>query len=190
MTLTLITGPRGAGKTSLCLNAAKRARANGWSVAGLLSPARFEHNYKVGIDVLDLASGQRRLLAQRRSKTTDNAPPTSLALRKLRTELANAPNFTRLRQPETSNWRFTPDALAWGAEILQRATPCDLLIVDELGALEFERNEGWLVALNIIAHRNYRHALVVVRPKLLKTAQSHWPWAKVWQVDGKLANNQ
>jgi nucleoside-triphosphatase THEP1 len=27
--------------------------------------------------------------------------------------------------------------------MLKSATPCDLLVVDELGPLEFERREGW-----------------------------------------------
>ncbi len=184
--LILLTGPRGAGKTSLCLHKAEKARANGQSVAGLLSPARFERNYKVGIDALDLRSGQRRPLAQRRSKTktTGSAPFDLSASLKLRTELAEVTSFAHLRQPETSNWRFDPDTLAWGAEVLRQATPCDLLIIDELGALEFERNGGWSVALDIIAHGNYRRALVVVRPELLKIAQSRWPWAEIWRVSG------
>ena len=35
------------------------------------------------------------------------------------------------------------EVLAWGTRILQQATPCDLLVVDELGPLKFERGEGW-----------------------------------------------
>ncbi|HEY83524.1 MAG TPA: hypothetical protein G4N96_00215 [Chloroflexi bacterium] len=174
--LTLLTGPRGAGKTSLCLHKAEKARADGQTVAGLLSPARFERNYKVGIDALDLRSGQRRPLAQRRSKATGGAPFDLSASLKA--------GFAHLRQLETSNWRFDPDALAWGAEVLRQATPCDLLIIDELGPLEFERRGGWLVALDIITQGDYRHALVVVRPELLEVAQNRWPWAEIWQVGG------
>ena len=163
--LTLLTGPRGAGKTSLCLDMANKAKAAGQIVAGLLSPARFEGNYKVGIDVLDLRSGRRYPLAQRRSKKPDGAPISG--------------------EPETNNWRFDAEALAWGAEVLQQATPCDLLIIDELGPLEFERKGGWLVALDIIDRGDYHRALIVARPKLLATAQSRWPWAQIWRIEGK-----
>ena len=64
-------------------------------------------------------------------------------------------------------FRFDPAALAWGAEVLARATPCDLLVVDELGPLEVERGEGWAAALDLLRTGAFRLAFVVVRPELV-----------------------
>ncbi len=51
--------------------------------------------------------------------------------------------------------------------MLESATPCDLLIVDELGPLEFERNEGWPAGLAAIDSAAYKVGVVVIRPELL-----------------------
>jgi nucleoside-triphosphatase THEP1 len=55
---------------------------------------------------------------------------------------------------------------------LRAATPCDVLVVDELGPLELIHGKGWIVALDILQARNYRAALVVVRPCLLENFQA------------------
>jgi hypothetical protein len=72
--------------------------------------------------------------------------------------------------------------MAWGNDVLGAATPCDLLIVDELGPLEFERNRGWTDGLAAVDSGDYRHALVVVRPQLLPAARARWPHAQVVDV--------
>ena len=62
--LILLSGPIGAGKTTLCERAAAAARERGLRVAGVLAPAIVEDGAKVGIEAVDLASGKRRLLAR------------------------------------------------------------------------------------------------------------------------------
>ena len=62
---------------------------------------------------------------------------------------------------------FDPEALAWGARALTRALPCDLLVVDEMGPLEVERQQGWVAALDLLRAGRFRMALVVVRPELV-----------------------
>ena len=99
------------------------ARQRDRHCAGLLSPAHFEGTRKVGIDLLDLGTGISRPLAE-----ADDRPS---ALR-------------------TLAYRFNADTLEWGAAVLNRATPCDLLLVDELGPLELKRGEGWVNALEIL----------------------------------------
>lgn len=68
-------------------------------------------------------------------------------------------------------FRFDPETLAWGGEVLAHATPCDLLIVDELGPLELERGHGWRGALDVLAAGGYTLAVVVVRPELAERVQ-------------------
>jgi len=64
-------------------------------------------------------------------------------------------------------FRFDPETLAWGNEVLTHATPCHLLVVDELGPLEIERGEGWQKAFDLLRQTNFTLALVVVRPELV-----------------------
>ena len=57
--------------------------------------------------------------------------------------------------------------------------PCDLLVVDELGPLEFERGRGWTAGLAAVDSGAYGAALVVVRSGLLERARTRWPGAEV-----------
>ena len=156
--LYLLTAPRGAGKTTFCHALVEQARAAGWDVAGLLSPAVFENGVKTGIAAENLRGGETR----------------SLACATLH------PNL----QPETfdlqlGSWLFSSAALTWGNQVLGSSLPCDLFIVDELGPLEFLRGEGWVNALEALRYPRYRLGLVVVRPELLEIARQILPITQV-----------
>jgi nucleoside-triphosphatase len=69
-------------------------------------------------------------------------------------------------------YRFDPRVLSWASEALARALPCDLLVVDELGPLEIEREQGWAGALDRLHEGRFRLAIVVVRPELLARVQA------------------
>lgn len=154
--LILITGPIGAGKTAFCLAAVDWARTLGWKVAGLVSPPVFESKVKVGIDVVDVRSGERRRLARLRLDSTG-----AIA---------------------TEHWTFYEDVLRWGNQVLGDVLPSDLLVVDELGPLEFERGQGWLAGLTALDSRLYRLGLASIRPELLDLARRRWPDAEVEYV--------
>ena len=66
-------------------------------------------------------------------------------------------------------WSLDPDAMQWGTNILRAASPCDVLVVDELGPLELKHNKGWTVAWEVLDARNFVVALIVVRPSLIQT---------------------
>lgn len=84
--------------------------------------------------------------------------------------------------PHTAGWRFDPAVLAWGNTVLQAACPCDLLIIDELGPLEFERSEGWLAGLSAIDAGNYRWGVAVIRAELLAAGQRRWPTTEIISI--------
>jgi nucleoside-triphosphatase THEP1 len=142
----VITGPRGAGKTTSCQNLVSEARKMDWDVAGILSPAVFVDGVKAAIDALDLRRGEQHTLARL-------APPGQT---------------TSIR---TETWLFDEDTLEWGNRVFQLATPCDLLVVDELGPLELERHQGWTAALEAVRSRAYHLCLLVLRPELVHHAQ-------------------
>ncbi len=143
--IVLLAGESGAGKTILCGRIIAELETQGLQVAGLLTPPRFADGSKIGMDAQDIRTGARRALAERGARAADVS---------------------------TENWHFHADGLAWGAQILRTATPCDVLIVDELGPLELLRNEGWISAIDLLRARQYRRALVTVRPALLPHLQA------------------
>ncbi len=143
--IILLTGESGCGKTTLCQRVVATLRARGANVAGVLSLPRFARGEKIGMDVADVRTGERVALAER---VATGAGTANLA------------------------WKFDDAGLARGAQILRAAPPCDVLIVDELGPLELVHHVGWIGALDILRARNYRAALVVVRPSLLENFQA------------------
>lgn len=144
----VVTGGRGAGKTTFCRQAAALAHAASLDAAGILSPARIEAGEKTGIYVADVRTGAQRLLAAARVGEVRGFP--------------------------LGRWHFDPAAIRWADEVLVRATPCDILIIDEIGPLELDLRRGltaWESALNSGA---YRAALVVVRCELESRLRDGW----------------
>lgn len=72
-------------------------------------------------------------------------------------------------------FRFDPKILAWGNDALMHATPCHLLVVDELGPLEIEQEQGWQQAFEVLHEAKFDMALVVVRPELVTRVQLKLP---------------
>jgi nucleoside-triphosphatase THEP1 len=72
-------------------------------------------------------------------------------------------------------FRFDPETLAWGNDVLARAVPCHLLVVDELGPLEIERGQGWPKAFDVLRGTDFALAVAVVRPELSAQAQRKLP---------------
>ncbi len=148
--LILVTGLTGSGKTTWCARLADEAAARGLRVAGLLSPAVFVAGGKAAIDVVDLVTGERHRLADLRG--------------------GGAHLLT------VGQWQFYPEVIAWANRALRDLPDPDLLIIDELGPLEFGRHNGFLAALALLDARHHRAACVVVRHSLLSQARARWPW--------------
>ena len=78
-------------------------------------------------------------------------------------------------QVTQGSYRFDPEALRWGAELLVRTARCDLLVIDEMGPLEVEQGQGWAVAIDVLRERRFLLGLAVVRPELINKVQSLLP---------------
>ena len=142
-TVILVSGERGAGKTAALLCVRKAALAAGLTAGGFLSVARFAEGEKVGIDVLDAATGALYPLAE---------VGEGGAIR-------------------TGRYRFHPAGIVAGLRFAQDGQGADVFFADELGPLELERGEGWADALPLIAARAFGVGFVVVRPSLLAVVQ-------------------
>ncbi len=155
--LTILTGSVGSGKTTLCARLLELANERSLQVGGVYSPAVMEREKKIGIDLLTLPNSERRRLAVARET------PDAQALIK--------------------RWVIDDAVVAWGNAHLARLAPPELLIIDELGPLEFSAGSGFQAAFPLLDGRNYRWGVVVIRPNLLALAQARWPWAQVIALD-------
>jgi nucleoside-triphosphatase len=153
----LVSASSGDGKTTWLASLAEAALLRGWRVGGVLSPAVFEQGVKTGISLENLATGERRLLARAADR-------------------AEAGGFSSSHTP---GWSFFPAALEWGNQVLAAQPACDLLIIDELGPLEFRQGGGLSAAFDLLARGAYRLACLSVRPELLDTFQQRWPASRV-----------
>lgn len=161
--LIFLTGPRGAGKTSWCLDLVAQAKTLNLTQGGLVSPPVFANGRKIAIDLLDVASGARRRLAYHRRYSIDD-------------------QVADLTGAATDDWQFDSRVLDWGNKNLERLGECDLFILDEVGPLEFLYRQGLQTGLRYIDARRYRLMVVVVRSILIPLAKERWPWAQVLQI--------
>lgn len=150
----LISGRSGCGKTTFCthfLEGLPETICSSWRIRGILSPPLMRGGERCGILAVNLETNERRQLATRNHGEEDGI--------------------------HTTRWRFNPQALRWCNRVLAGAIPCDLLIIDELGPLEFEQGRGYLEGLKAVDSGQFQLALVVVRTRLLERALERWPSA-------------
>ena len=155
--INLITGERDVGKTILCSNLIEKLKIKGYSVAGIISPGRYHDNVKVGITALNIKNGENIKLAY-------YSPGWDIE--------------NRLRV-----WKMNSDAILWGNDVLIKSIPCDVLILDEIGYLEFEKNSGWNKSFEILEEKSFKIAFVVVRIDLIEAALSHWDKAQILKIE-------
>jgi nucleoside-triphosphatase THEP1 len=159
----LLTGERGIGKTGVCQRVVREARERGLACAGVVSPAVFEDGEKTGITLVEVATDEYRPLA-----VAEDLPPGV----------------------RWGKYRFVPEALEWGAQVLEAATPCDLLVVDELGPLELEADQGLVAALDVLNAGGFSLALVVVRPELVEKLRERLGGRVAQILEVTLANRE
>ena len=214
-TISVITGRRGVGKSTLCARVVEAARQCDLSVAGVLT----ERDAIASVDgaerdsascesmpagpapsrgaaggqryLVDLGTGERMPLG-RVCSTSEQAGPAAAGKRGP-VDRGVAPNGGAAvderkaadergpvdeRCPASGGdrlapgFRFDPEVFERGARVLAHATPCDLLVVDELGPVELLGGRGWANALEVLRRGNFGTALVVCRPELLEVLEA------------------
>lgn len=147
-TTVTITGPTGAGKTTLAAAVVECLRARGARVAGILAPGLLEDGRRTGFDIVNLATGERLALARER-------------------QVAPGPHA------RWSRFGFTDEGLAVGHRALGGdAMGADVIVVDEVGPFELAGG-GW--AGDLDALRGGEAALLlVVRESVLEEVRARW----------------
>ncbi|MBQ6454621.1 MAG: hypothetical protein IJJ32_00835 [Eggerthellaceae bacterium] len=188
--LFILTGDIQVGKTRWLMRTLNSLEESGVLVGGVLTPGVWRHRSpqeitdasgagecgeyeKLGIDALLLPERGRISFARPASWGVDGADA----------QRANQSREAKL------GWNISEDALAainahFDALFAQAgsAEKPGLLVVDELGRLELERNGGLTSALSMLdagPTKAYPHALIVVRDWLLSFA--HQRFAEAWQ---------
>jgi nucleoside-triphosphatase THEP1 len=154
--LTLITGPIGSGKSAWCYIFFEKSHANGLKIGGVLSRPIFREGHKIGIDLMDLITGQIKRLANLRTAESKGLM--------------------------TRRWEFDLQTMNWANQVLRNLPPCDIVIIDELGPLEFSRDEGFQEGMHIVDDKRFPEIYAVVRPELVSRSLQRWPWAEVLDV--------
>jgi hypothetical protein len=122
-------------------------------VEGVVSPARTLGDEKIGIDLVNLATGEQRELARRPKETSEGY-------------------LTRI-------WCIDPATLSWGNRVLREVHGTGLLILDEIGPLEINRGIGLMDGLELIDQKRYCYACLTIRPAFLEHALDRWQVSQV-----------
>ena len=152
----IISGESGSGKTLWCMRLFHEAKSRNLDVKGLVSIPVYERDVKTGFNLQNLESGLFKPLGFKNIKLDGLLP--------------------------VGSWNFDNSTIKWGNQILGNIQNCQLLIIDELGPLEFVDKGGLQKAIEILDSNRYEKAIVVVRPSLLDQATSIWPSAEVIHI--------
>jgi nucleoside-triphosphatase THEP1 len=160
VTSVVLTGEVHIGKTTVCRAVAELTRERGYCVRGILTPPILDpKGRRLGIEAIDLASGERRELARvwrgRRKQEED----------------------WNWDGPQMGPYFFDPAVLEWAHDAIARgiALDCDLLIIDEIGRLELEQGLGFSQVLDLLGTSIVVRSLLVVRASLLEAFHQRLP---------------
>lgn len=139
-TLILWTGPKHSGKTTAATELTEAMRRSGFTVGGFLAPSIYRQKQLVGFDILDLHSGHRARLAERKPKGSD-----------------------------VVGFAFRDQGVQLGKQALQSAVTSrvDLVAVDEFGPLELD-GRGWRSDVESLLASSVPVLLLVVRDDVVE----------------------
>lgn len=164
--LYFLTGTKQCGKTSWLKGLIDEAAKIGGAqfIDGIITPAVFEGDEKVGIDVMLLPSQETLPLA----RIPEECRASGIVDGGTRVE----------KSGKRMKWQFDEGVVAQVNEHLSHITKenpsLGLLMIDEIGWLEFVDGSGYTEAMRILDERCYDEAIVVVRPELIDQAIERW----------------
>ena len=155
--ITIITGEKGKGKSTLIRQLVYSLRNSGINPQGLISPGIYDSGKKIGISVENIATCARKQLAFY-DPGWDSEMPERV-------------------------WRFDTQALKWGNNVLNNIKDtCEVMVVDEIGYLELEKDEGWHSIFQLLEEKDFLQVYFVIRENLLPIALDIWPHAQITKI--------
>ncbi|MCJ7696222.1 MAG: nucleoside-triphosphatase [Anaerolineaceae bacterium] len=144
-----ITGKSGSGKTTFTKKIIDMASKKNLHIEGFISPAVFKQGKKVAINVVNIASGEERSLAE----INDNLLETNLI----------------------GQWKFNLDAIEWVENFTNQVGECDIFVADEIGPLEIVLGKGWSKIFGEVTRINPKTVIFSFRPKFIDYFVAKYP---------------
>jgi nucleoside-triphosphatase THEP1 len=164
----VLTGERGSGKSTVCAKVAREAAQGGLTVAGILTERGEDPGPGSARRVVDVRTWESwRFGSQDTEHGRDGLPAVAAPLAPPVAAPDAAGATPGISDPLTPGWKFDSGVFSWANEVLSRSTPCDLLVIDEVGPIELLGGRGWVKAVEAVCSGDYHLALVVCRPALL-----------------------
>jgi nucleoside-triphosphatase THEP1 len=154
----LVVGEQGEGKTTFLSSLVECARSNGTRIGGILAPVVFDHDRRIGYDIVNIDTTERLPLCRA------GITPTGVT---------------------AGPFHFLSEGLALGkkALALNGGPRHDVLCIDEIGPLEL-RGDGWALPLDEAARSFQGHLILVVRSRLVNETLARWGLSPehIWNV--------
>lgn len=144
-TIVVVTGPKNSGKSTFCRDLAGAAA-------------------RAGVDVAGICTEKQLGSLEDPNASPSPWPPGHQARwdRLVVTDLRGGEQAV-LGLRQDGRWHLLENGFALGRQALAAATPCDLLVVDEIGRLELRGGSGWTNAFQVLAQGSYLLAVVSLR---------------------------
>lgn len=153
----ILTGRKGIGKTTLLAKLVQDFTNKNVTIGGILSPAVYQDLSRIGYDVVNIKTNEKKILCRNDIKT----------------EGVKLGDFT-----------FSEEGVLFGNEAVPKAADCNLIVIDEVGPLELN-GKGWAPSLDMIINNSAFPLLLVVRENILEKTQKHWNFIpdSIWNLN-------
>lgn len=139
----MITGRQNSGKTVMMMEIIEGVQHSGIPFGGLISPGEYRGNERIAIQVWDVATKEKRILA--------DINPVWKA------------------DKSAKKWLMREATIEWGNKQLKnmRFESSGIFFLDEIGIYEVMERKGWQSGLAILQEKLYHHAVITVRKDVL-----------------------
>ncbi len=155
--IIIITGDIGQGKTTLLGEIIDWCRNNNIKMGGILSPAVYENDKRIGYDLVNVANGEKEILSR------INGDGNMLCVGK---------------------YYFYEKGIGFGIDALalENNMQSKMMVIDEIGFLELE-NKGWAKSLIRIVNNYENSLIIIVRNMLVDKVIEHFSFKEPLIID-------
>jgi len=143
----ILTGEKHAGKTTFLSELVELMKMEGIMIGGFIAPGKFENNRRSEFSVLNLKTGEQRLLCSIHLQDGEEAGP----------------------------FRFSREGQQLGKDALlpENLTGCSIVAIDEIGPLEI-KGKGWAPSIDTLINLPEFQHIWVVRKGLVDDVIAKW----------------